>query len=178
MRMIITQWVILIKKKFDVDNYDCNAVTAYKMSETFIQIQTVLNWSQLCEWVPDCRRLIAMGLWKSKYPTLDSANKMTKTLNGNVINSKTKYRFVTKRDMEDIARDTNTNDQIRVIISPPFSDFTQVKPNLYMTSIGGMVRENINTNHIKVIISVTHEAPKYWVRGIHFVRIPVSRWPD
>ena len=123
-------------------------------------------------------RQIAMGLWKSKYPTLDSANKMTKTLNGNVINSKTKYRFVTKRDMEDIARDTNTNDQIRVIISPPFSDFTQVKPNLYMTSIGGMVRENINTNHIKVIISVTHEAPKYWVRGIHFVRIPVSRWPD
>ncbi len=117
-----------------------------------------------------------MGSNKSKYPLLWSAKKMLTTTGGHPINKHKRYHFSTAADIRHLRDNPNTDSDIKLVLSEPFCEFTKVRDHLFLTGVGGIVKENIKNHNIKCIINVTFEAPKYSIRGIFSIRVPVNNF--
>lgn len=103
---------------------------------------------------------------------LAKAQTMTKTLTGKHITRTKTKQFPTLADQENSRHKLPPD--YRMILEPPFSSIDKITPNLYLSGIGGLVRENIHKNKITCIINVTYEAPHFQSETIDSFRVPVD----
>lgn len=54
----------------------------------------------------------------------------------------------------------------RLLLSPNFAAFSQITDNVFLTGIGGIKRENIETNRITCILNISKEIPSCIFSGI------------
>ncbi|CAG2117325.1 unnamed protein product [Medioppia subpectinata] len=113
---------------------------------------------------------------------------MTKTAaNQSDITSQTVKKLTTRAQLETAKAGTDSvelakagTDSVGVedLLSPPYSAVNKITDNVYLTGVGGIVRENIVGLRISCIINATYEAPNYDVKGLECIRVPIDDTVD
>src|SRR6218665_1682920 len=119
-------------------------------------------------------------LWKldDKSELLKSQSwKTTKAKNKDIVQTKT-HCLMTKIQLEKMRRNKKLSPDIGIIIRPPFSNFDRINDNLFLTSIGGLTTENIQSKKITCIINCTWELALLNVKEIDSIRVPIDDDPD
>ena len=111
---------------------------------------------------------------EKEYKQLNRASTMTKTSTKQNITQTIITRLSTKEDLKAILKQKGTSDELKKVLTPPFSRFDSITENLFLTSTGGMIKENILGKGITCIINTTFEAPNYQIKNIQCFRIPVN----
>jgi atypical dual specificity phosphatase len=62
----------------------------------------------------------------------------------------------------------------KLCLMPMFAAMSKITNNLYLTSVGGMTRENFERYKIGCVINATYEAPNLRQKGIEAIRVPVD----
>ena len=110
----------------------------------------------------------------SKESPLYLASLRKQTISGFTVNTRVKPNLSTNKQLETLKNNPQIDWRVRRIASPPYGDFTYICQHLYLTGFWGLSKENIDSHNIKCIISTTYEMPKYQIKGIQCIRLPVS----
>ena len=111
---------------------------------------------------------------KPKESQLSIASRRLKTVSGVPVVDDVKTRLIPRKILDEIKNDPEIGLKARIISNPPYSEFTQISEHLFITGFWGLSKENIEENHIKCIISTVYELPKFQIKGIECIRLPVS----
>ncbi|CAG2109420.1 unnamed protein product, partial [Medioppia subpectinata] len=113
------------------------------------------------------------------YPNLYEASKMTKTAsNQSDITIQTVKKLTTRAQQDMVNADPNTSPGVIEILSHPYNAVDKITDNVYVTGVGGMIRENIVGLKISCIINATYEVPNYDVKGLECIRVPIDDTVD
>ena len=67
--------------------------------------------------------------------------------------------FMTNKERTVILNMTSVSPSTRLLLSPPFSNFSSFNQQLYLTAIGGVTLDNLKQYNIKCLINVAEEIP-------------------
>ena len=98
---------------------------------------------------------------------------MTKTANGHEINQKIETKLKPKAEYDKMLAN-NPPEDFKIILSDPCNRFDELKKYLYLTSIGGLTKENLIGHDITMIISAVYEWPIIQTDKITSYRVPVD----
>ena len=105
---------------------------------------------------------------------LYAALRMKKTASGCDIDQRVAKFAPTEKGLKKIFEQQETTEDIRKCYSPPLNNFDKLTSYLYLTSIGGVTRENISKYNITMIINATIEWPLLQIETITSYRVPVE----
>ena len=69
--------------------------------------------------------------------------------------------FMTNQQRTAILNMGSLSPSIRILLSPPFSNFSSFNQQLYLTALGGITLDNLKQYHIKCLINLAEEIPEH-----------------
>ena len=102
---------------------------------------------------------------------LNKAKKMKKTKFNKTINRNALKKLITKKDQQKLSQQFF---ELKMLLTDKYSVFTEIIEKLFLTGIGGINADNISSKGIKCIVSVSFESSDYDLKGVQYIRIPVS----
>lgn len=126
--------------------------------------------------------LFSMGVnsSKKKETQSDVINVLMKSQNlkttrtGQPVDQRKTNKLLAKKDLQQMRQMTTLPMDVLIILNPPFSIVDRITDNLYLTGIGGIIRENITNLKVNCIINVTIEMPLLQIPNIESYRVPVD----
>ena len=126
-----------------------------------------------CKYCPCCPHSVRHPTILSK--SLRTAQARTRTVTGKLVNQTVYNEFHSMNQLNQFKIVHRMKSSLfSDLYTKPYNDFTKITDNLYLTGMGGICKENIEAYRIKSIINSTFELPKYVVKDIESLRIPVS----
>ena len=107
-----------------------------------------------------------------KSSILYMASQMKITKSGHKIDQKIESKAKTRAEINKLAEVAPGD--FKLVLTPPLSNFDQLKKYLYLTSVGGMTSENLTAHNITMIINATYEWPLIQNETITSYRVPVD----
>ncbi|XP_054157622.1 dual specificity protein phosphatase 14-like [Oppia nitens] len=111
---------------------------------------------------------------RKRYPNLYMASQMTENLNKQIINKQFVKRLTTRSELLAVRDNPDVSPDVRAILTEPYSNVDKITDNLYLTGMGGLIKENIESLYITCIINATYEAPNYLLPELQTFRVPVD----
>lgn len=106
---------------------------------------------------------------------VNSASIRTKTVSGIPVETSVKTNLPAQIQLDRNKSQGKYDPRLMRLLSPPFTEFTQITDHLFITGFFGLTKENIKNNDIKCIITTAHELPKWRIKGIECIRLPVRQ---
>jgi len=114
----------------------------------------------------------------------DSQNKPKEKVTGGsnspVARSKsTMELFMTHKERASIRNDSSISDNTKLLLSPPFCNFSAITKQVYLTGIGGITLDNLKKYNIKCLVNVAAEIasiniPRGQPPSLVYHKFPVS----
>ena len=109
----------------------------------------------------------------NKRSNAGNKNKTTKT--GMKASNMKNKKLKTKKEMTKLK--TKLPADYLLIAKGTFAEMSQITPEVYLTGIFGLTKENFEENRITHVVNVSYEAPDIEINGISYIRILVDDDP-